>query len=75
MKRPANFDDWNPALRGAFMKGARAQEAGDPESACPYRDRRTSRGAITWSRSFIIAWLDGWRAAQQAQGQGGEGHG
>lgn len=57
---PRDFDKWSPALRGAFRKGHEAGLAGSPASACPYEDKRTYRGALTWSRSFIKAWEDGW---------------
>jgi hypothetical protein len=62
---PWGFEAWNRALRGAYVKGWRAHMAGDSPGAYPYRDSRTSRGAITWSRSFIRAWLDGWDAAER----------
>jgi len=52
-------------LEGAERKGRKAFEEGKPITACPYRDNRTYYGAVTWSRSFITAWRDGWKAAQK----------
>lgn len=52
---------WNPAMRGAYMKGSRAAESGQPFDSCPYNDKRNEDGRITWSRAFICAWQDGWR--------------
>lgn len=49
------------AFEGAERKGREAAEAGQPESACPYGDHRTWRGAVTFSRGFIRAWLKGHR--------------
>jgi len=63
LRYPIGFDAWNQALRGAYRRGALAARAGlVGRDACPYRDRRTYRGAVTWSRSFITAWLDGYDA-------------
>lgn len=61
---PRDFERWNPALRGAYLKGVRAAQAGETLDACPYRDRRNDSGRLTWSRSFIRAWEDGWRDAR-----------
>ena len=49
------------SLDSAERKGRRAAREGKTEDACPYKDRRTDRGAVTWSRSFIRAWLKGHR--------------
>lgn len=62
---PSGFELWNRALRGAFIKGAEAHMGGLPVDACPYRDKRTDSGRLSWSRSFIRAWQDGWRYAQE----------
>lgn len=48
------------ALEGAWQKGARAREAGEPRSANPYKDTRKMDGRLTWSRAFWRAWDDGW---------------
>ena len=53
----------NRALQGAFVKGYDARFDGTRSSANPYPDRRTDRGAVTWSRAFRRAWLAGWQAA------------
>ena len=55
------MQSWNPAMRGAYMKGAYAAEAGQPLDSCPYKDKRKEDGRITWSRAFRYAWQDGWR--------------
>jgi hypothetical protein len=58
---PRGFETWNPAMRGAYLKGRRARRDDDPIDACPYRDIRNARGTLTWSRAFERAWVDGWR--------------
>lgn len=63
----AHYDNWNPAMRGAFKKGMAAHDAGDPIEACPYRDKRKQDGRLTWSRAFISAWEDGWRYASKTE--------
>lgn len=63
MNLPERAGAWNRALLGAFKKGVRAQQTGEPIDACPYADKRDWRGSLTWSRSFIKAWRDGWRWA------------
>lgn len=60
---PFCFHQWNRAMRGAYLKGARAAVAGLPSGACPYIDRRKECGRLTWSRSFIAAWEQGHREA------------
>lgn len=55
----------NPALHGAYRKGLAAGEAGEPVTACPYRDQRKLDGRLTWSRAFVRAWVDGWRIGSQ----------
>jgi hypothetical protein len=66
MPTPAGFENWNPALRGAYRKGCVAATAGEPLSACPYEDRRKASGRLTWSRAFISAWRDGWQDTHRA---------
>jgi hypothetical protein len=58
---------WNKAIRGAFRKGAIAHRAGLPQSACPYGDKRKPDGRLSWSRSFISAWQDGWRWSENGK--------
>lgn len=65
MIKPDGFDNWNPAWRGAYRKGWEASAAGQPYTACPYRDKRKWNGRLTWSRAFIAAWQDGWNAFRQ----------
>lgn len=62
---PSNFDRWNRAMRGAYMKGRRAFDAGQPETSCPYEDIRKPSGLLSWSRAFIRAWEDGWKDAER----------
>jgi hypothetical protein len=50
-------------FRGAFRKGYAAGVEGVPSHKNPYRDKRTYRGGITYSRAFMRAWYDGWCAA------------
>ena len=54
------------AQQGAVRKGREAFLAGQSESSCPYQDKRGGQHdhIITWSRSFISAWLHGYRAAE-----------
>lgn len=58
---PAGFEKWNPALRGAYRKGQAARRDGRTFEACPYDDKRTPSGQLSWSRAFIRAWQDGWQ--------------
>lgn len=60
MKLPPNFASWNPAMRGAYLKGAKAAEARRGYNACPYKDKRKPNGLLTWSRAFQNAWLNGY---------------
>jgi ribosome modulation factor len=30
---------------------------------CPYQNKRKPSGKLSWSRSFISAWRDGWQYA------------
>jgi len=60
---PADSYRWNRAIRGAFKKGVLAFRAGQPIVSCPYTDKRKIDGRLSWSRSFISAWVDGWKWA------------
>ena len=53
------------ALDGARRKGAEAARSGLPVQACPYRDKRTDSGRLSWSRAFRNAWLEGHRKVAQ----------
>lgn len=64
MPLPHNFALWSKSLRGAFLKGADAAVCGEPIDANPYEDKRTWRGAVTWSRAYRSAWRDGWEYAR-----------
>lgn len=50
----------NRALEGAYYKGIYAALAGEPQSSCPYLDKRKPSGLLSWSRAFQNAWRDGW---------------
>jgi len=60
MNLPSDSHRWNRALLGSFKKGMVAHQNGQPIESCPYRDRRKPDGRLSWSRSFIRAWQDGW---------------
>ena len=64
---PVDAYRWNKALRGAFRRGAIAHRDGLPQSACPYGDKRKPDGRLSWSRSFISAWQDGWRWSENGK--------
>ena len=57
-------------LKTAERKGRNAARAGRTEEDCPYKDRRTERGAITWSRAFRRAWFKGFRNEKKRMGDG-----
>lgn len=65
---PNRFNTWNRAHRGAYKKGVQAANAGDPWQSCPYIDKRKWSGRLSWSRSFIAAWRDGYRDAKRQAG-------
>lgn len=68
---PSGFDNWNRSLQGAYRKGVLACLNDKPLSDCPYKDKRKDDGRLSWSRSFIIAWRDGFRAAEKQRTSGG----
>lgn len=51
-----------PAFFGTYQKGRKAARDGLPKSHCPYDDKRGGQHGqiITYSRSFISFWEDGW---------------
>lgn len=53
------------ALDTARAKGIDAAMSGKSESDCPYRDKRTYRGRVTFSRAFMKAWLEGFRSIKR----------
>lgn len=53
------------AFDAAKRKGANARRAGMDETANPYVDLRTGKGAITFARAFRRAWSEGWREADR----------
>lgn len=61
MNLPNGFEKWNPAMRGAYLKGRKACENGMSIDDCPYKDKRKPSGGLSWSRAFIRAWEDGFR--------------
>lgn len=56
---------WNKSLLGAFKKGVLAYQEGKSLSDCPYKDKRKGDGRLSWSRSFINAWRDGFFWAEK----------
>lgn len=60
---PARWEFWNRAMRGAYLKGAKAAHKQAPISACPYDDHRKPSGRLSWSRAFIRCWQEGHEAA------------
>jgi ribosome modulation factor len=56
-------------LGAAYLKGLAAGLAGEPATACPYKDKRTWSGKLTWSRGLITAWHDGWKEATENREQ------
>ena len=53
----------NRAWRGAYLKGVMA--GFDGKGTCPYEDKRTSRGSVTFSRGFMKAWREGRNFGQE----------
>jgi ribosome modulation factor len=49
----------------AEIKGRDAYLHGKSERDCPYEDKRTTRGCVTFSRGFVNAWLRGFREARR----------
>lgn len=66
---PSGWNNWNPALRGAFLKGLDARLRGETLADCPYEDKRKPSGRLSWSRAFINAWRDGWEHADKDRDQ------
>ena len=53
---------WIYVYEKGFLAGVKAREDGLPKlpRPCPYEDKRKLNNKLTWSRSFITAWCDGW---------------
>lgn len=64
---PSSFRSWNRSLQGAYRKGAVARLEGRKITDCPYQDKRKDDGRLSWSRSYITAWTDGFRDADKHQ--------
>ncbi|EKY4113700.1 TPA: hypothetical protein ACGW3M_000960 [Pseudomonas aeruginosa] len=62
---PSSFQSWNRSMQGVYRKGVLAFLAGQDISACPYEDKRKDDGRLSWSRSYITAWRDGYRDAER----------
>lgn len=58
---PLDAYRWNRAILGAFKKGIVAHQQGKAIEDCPYGDVRKRDGRLSWSRSFVLAWRDGFR--------------
>lgn len=55
-------------FRSAYLRGMEAFLNDEPR-ADPYTDKRTHRGAVTWSRAFASAWRDGYDDAKRDRPQ------
>jgi ribosome modulation factor len=53
------------AFERAEIKGRDAYLNGESERDCPYEDKRTGQGKLTFSMGFINAWLRGFRRASR----------
>jgi ribosome modulation factor len=53
------------AFEQAEMKGHDAYLHGESELDCPYEDKRTTDGKVTFSRAYINHWLWGFREARR----------
>lgn len=62
----------NCAFRGAYAKGWGAGWDGTPVSECPYKDRRTGGGQVTFSRGLIKAWKAGHKDGLLSRGESDE---
>lgn len=56
-------------FRAAYLRGMSAHVNGDAIGACPYPDKRTPSGRLSWSRAYRNAWRDGWTAASMDRAQ------
>lgn len=45
----------------AWRKGYAAAHNGAKKSDCPYKDHRTKRGGVTFSRAYRNAWMEGFK--------------
>lgn len=50
----------DPAFQAAYEEGARAALAGESRRSCPYEDKSTGRGSVTFSRSLRKYWFQGY---------------
>jgi ribosome modulation factor len=57
-------------LERTTERGRQAFRDGVKKSACPYKDIRTRGGAVTWSRAYRKAWMEGWNAEDAIKAQG-----
>jgi hypothetical protein len=64
---PEDSYKWNKAMLGSFKKGILAHQEGKKLSDCPYKDKRVDSGRLSWSRSFIRAWQDGFRWSEDGK--------
>lgn len=68
MRLPDDAARWNRARRGAFKRGVMDFHAGKSAAFdCPYKDKRTAKGAVTFSRAYVNAWHDGFSWAQSGE--------
>jgi len=55
---------WRGPFRHVYEIGRLAGQAGRSISSCPYEDKKTVRGHVTFARGFLRAWKDGWLAGR-----------
>jgi len=46
----------------AFKRGWKAAHEGKSIDDCPYEDKRTKRGSVTFARGYINHWIEGFQA-------------
>lgn len=46
MELSSDIHRWNPAMAGAFKKGADAHQNGQSITDCPYKDNRREDGSL-----------------------------
>ena len=51
----------------AQQAGCKAWDAGKTLDDCPYSDKRTSRGGVTYARAYRNAWVRGWRSREAGE--------
>jgi ribosome modulation factor len=65
MSQQSRIIDRKSPLKGAKRKGVEAAYAGRSLYSCPYKDKTTPTGGLSWSRAFINAWKAGYQSVAQ----------